>query len=399
MEPKLVITAMSSISCLGKNAADIVASLSSPPKTGMVQDFGFHKLATPQPCFCIADFDPEAILGKKGLRTKDRATRLLLATVELGCKDLFETTPRDARPGICIGTSFGSVQSIGDFLSDAIVNGAHNVNPAAFANTVINAPASNVNIRYVSRMSSSTVATTFNAGIDALIHACTYIRAGHALGIVVGGLEELSYYVLAGLSKSKVLSAAGAMMPFGRDSDGLLPGEGCAIFYIESEESAASRHAPVIAEVAGMCSCFEPGQGPQGFHTGSEGARHAMKQACRDAGIDAAAIDFIAASANGNPSGDAMEAAAIGELFPNTPVAAYKAKTGECYGASSMLSMACAISDMKNARISGVGVRYARRGDCNLVADTISNRSSRFALVNSFSCDGFCASLVLKNRT
>jgi hypothetical protein len=53
---------------------------------------------------------------------------------------------------------------------------------------------------------------------------------------------------------------------------------------------------------------------------------------------------------------------------------------------------------MKNTRISGVGVRYARRGDCNLVADTINNRPSRFALVNSFSCDGFCASLVLKNR-
>jgi 3-oxoacyl-[acyl-carrier-protein] synthase II len=398
MEPKLVITAMSSISSLGKSAADIVASLSSPPKTGMVQDFGFHKLAHPQPCFCIADFDPEAILGKKGLRTKDRATKLLLAAVELGCKDIFETTPKDARPGICIGTSFGSVQSIGDFLSDAFVNGANNVNPMAFANTVINSPASNVNIRHASRMSSSTVATTFNAGIDALIYACTYIRAGHAASMVVGGLEELSFYGIAGLAKSKVLSTSGVMMPFGRDSDGFLPGEGCAIFYIESEESAVGRKAPVIAELAGMCSCFEPGQGPLGFHTGSDGARHAMKQACRDAGIDASAVDFIAASANGSPSGDAMEAAAIGELFPNTPVAAYKAKTGECYGASSMLSMACAISDMKNARISGVGVRYPRRGDCNLAADTINNRPSRFALVNSFSCDGFCASLVLKNR-
>jgi 3-oxoacyl-(acyl-carrier-protein) synthase len=391
VEQKLVITAMSSVSSLGKTEADMAASLSAVPKTGMVQDFGFHRLATPQPCFCLSDFDPEAILGKKGLRTKDRATKLLLATVETGFKDLFETTAEDARPGICIGSAFGSVQSIGDFLSDAIVNGAHNVNPMAFPNTVINAPTSNANIRYSSRMSSSTVATGFNAGIDALIYACTYIRAGHADSMIAGGLEEISYYWLAGCAKSGVLSASGTMMPFGVDRDGFLPGEGCAVFYIETEEHAAGRNAAIIAEIAGMCTCFDP-------KLDGCGACQAMTGACSSAGVEPAAIGFVSASANGSPTGDAVEAQAIARLFPNTPVAAYKAKTGECYGASATLSLACAISDMANSRISGTGAPYSTGGICNLVQETRHHVRPKFALINSFSCDGYCASLVLKNR-
>ena len=397
MEPKLVITAMSSISCLGKCAADIAASLTAAPKTGTVQDFGFHKLAAPQPCFSLADFDPEAILGKKGLRTKDRATKLVLAAVELGFKETFASMPEDLRPGICIGTAFGSVQSIGDFLSDAIVNGAHNVNPMAFANTVINAPTSNANIRYVSRMSSSTVATTFNAGMDALIYSCNYIRAGHASAMIAGGLEEISFYSLAGLAKSNALDPGAA--PFGRKSGGIVPGEGCAVFYIETETSALSRSASILAEIAGIHSCFDPTHGPGGYNPDASGARHCLRQACAQAGIDPSSIGFVVASANGSPAGDAMEASIIMEHMPHAPVAAYKWKTGECMGASGALLPACALVDMSNNRISGTNARYPLSHDVNLVVDPVENVSCEFALINSFSCDGYCASLVLANRT
>jgi 3-oxoacyl-(acyl-carrier-protein) synthase len=398
MEPKLVITAVGSISCLGNTRDAVAASLAAAPKTGTVQDFGFHKFASPQPCFC-ADFDPEAILGKKGLRTKDRATKLLLAAVELGFKDMFASVPEDRRPGICIGTAFGSVQSIGDFLSDAIVNGAHNVNPMAFANTVINAPTSNANIRYVSRMSSSTVATTFNAGMDAIIYSCNYIRSGHAQGLLAGGLEEISYYSLAGLAKSGVLCAGQACAaPFGKSSKGILPGEGCAVFYIETENSAKARGAAIIVEIAGMHSCFDPVHGPGGYNPEASGARYCMKQACKQAGIDPAAIGFIAASANGSPAGDAMEASVIRDFMPKTPVVAYKAKTGECMGASGAILPACALTDMGHGRISGTNVRYPLTHDINLLVDPVENKTVEFALINSFSCDGYCASLVLRNR-
>ena len=399
MELKIVITKMSAIHCLGKSPGEISASLALPPRTSMIKDFEFHSLAAARPCFRINDFEPEAILGKKGLRTKDRATKLLLSAIELGFKDMFESTPDNARPGLCIGTSFGSVSSIGDFLSDAIVNGFHNVNPQAFANTVINSPASNANIRYVSRALSATVSTTFNAGHDALMYAAMFLKQGYAPWLIAGGLEEISYYALAGLEKNGSLSASGVLAPFSKTDDGIIAGEGCAVFCLEVESHAKARGAAIIAELAGMASCFDPKKGPQGFNPGGEGARHAMMQACADAGIAAGDIAFISASANGIPGGDAMEAAALADLFPRTPVAAYKAKTGECFGASPCISMACALADMKAQRISGAGNAYPLQRPVNLVFEAQNAVPAEFSLINSFSCDGYCGSIVLKNRS
>jgi len=395
---KIVITGSCSISCLGTTTEQIIESLGAAPKIGTVSDFGFHSFSQPQPCFNIPNFDPEPILGKKGLRTKDRATKLLLAACELGFKEMFATGPEELRPGLCIGTAFGSVQSIGDFLSDAIANGPHNVNPMAFANTVINAPTSNANIRYLSRMSSTTVSTTFNAGMDAFAYACTYIRSGHAKRLIVGGLEELSYYALAGLAKSNALSTKGTCMPFGSEADGFLMGEGCAVFCVETEESAKERNATIIAEIAGIHSCFDPKQEKYGYNPDASGAEHAASKAVLQAEILPNDISFIAASANGNPHGDAMEASVISKLFPKVPVAAYKLKTGECLGASGSLNVACALTDMHAKRISGAAGRYGINAPIDLVFDTREQVASNYVLVNSFSCDGYCASIVLKNR-
>lgn len=398
MDTNIVITHAAAVTCLGTSPDAMAASLLAPPKTAAVKDFEFHSLPEARQAFAIAGFDPEAILGKKGLRTKDRATKLLLSAVELGCKGLFESAPDGRKPGLCVGTAFGSVASIGDFLSDAIVNGSHNVNPQAFANTVINSPASNANIRYAARALSSTVSTTFNAGLDALAYAIMFLRRGYEQCLIAGGLEEISYYGIVGLERTGLLSATETLLPFAKDGGGTVAGEGCAVFCLETEESAKARGTVPVAEIAGIASCFDPKRGPGGFNPGGDGARHAMKQACADAGIPLSAVGFVAASANGVAAADGMEALALEELLPATPVAAYKAKTGECIGASPCVSLACALSDLKHTRISGIGGRYALCREIDLVADTRHAVSAEYALVNSFSCDGYCGSILLKNR-
>jgi len=398
VDTKIVITQMSAISSLGSGFEGFASSLLAPPAIGAVKDFDFHSLPASQPCFPVTGFDPETILGKKGLRTKDRATKLLLSALEMGYKPLFESAAADDKPGLCIGTTFGSVSSIGDFLSDAIVNGPHNVNPQAFANTVINSPTSNANIRYASTTLSSTVSTTFNAGLDALLYAIMFLRQAYCRCIISGGLEEISYYACTGLSKSGILSQEPSLLPFGKDSRGTLPGEGVAVFCLETEESAKVRGAAIIAEIAGIASCFDPQKGPFGYNPKASGARHAVTEACSDAGIQLSDIGFVAASANGVPAADDMESTLLADLLPRTPVAAYKVKTGECLGASPCLSLACALSDLKSSRVSGTGGAYPLRSTVNLVQDEHLKLATEYALVNAFSCDGFCGSIVLKNR-
>ena len=394
---KLVITEVSSVSTLGIGFDTISGSLQEKQEPSPVKSFEFHELDSETPCFRISDFDPVAILGKKGLRTKDLATKILLATLELGFKERFESETEDNKPGIVVGTSFGSIQSIGDFLSDSIVNGVNAVNPMAFANTVINSPTGNANIRYAVKTLSLTVSTGFNASIDALIYTGDYIRSGHLPAVVTGGLEEISYYTLLGMGRSGILSKSGTAKPYAKDADGIIMGEGCALFLIETEESANAHGATSTAEIVGYCSAFDPANGKPGYNPNGEGARYSIEQALKMAEIDATAIDFIASGGNGMSSNDSMESAVITSIFGDKPVTAYKTKTGECYGASASLSLACAISDMKNRRISGTGTSYEAQNDINLISETIENRESEYVMLTSFSYEGNCAALVIKN--
>jgi 3-oxoacyl-(acyl-carrier-protein) synthase len=394
-EKKIVITGAGAICSIGAGFESLSAGLSSPPRMGSAQKYEFHELDAPVPCFKADTFDPEQILGKKGLRTKDWSTRLLLSTMEPAFKARFDAGTPESKPGICVGTAFGSVQSIGDFLSDSIVNGVNNVNPQAFANTVINSPTGNANIRYEVRSLSATVATGFNAGADAIVYACDYIRRGHIDAVVAGGLEEISYYALLGMQRSGVLSASGRILPFGIDADGYVAGEGCALFMLETEKSADAAGAAVSAVIAGYASAFDPDTFSGAF--GGEAARYAMKAACDDAGIGTGDIGFVAASAGGMRSADIMEAQSIADVLGAAPVTAYKARFGECLAASPALSVACALADMKAGRITGVPAGYKPDSVINCVTGVCEKKSSEYAMINAFSCDGYCTSIILKN--
>jgi 3-oxoacyl-(acyl-carrier-protein) synthase len=393
---KIFITDIGIISSLGMGFENVAAGLQQAPNLATVKDYEFHQFDKDIFCYPIKDYNPEVVLGKKGLRLKDHSTKLILGTFEIGCKEAMENTDEQSRPGLCIGTAFGSVQSIGDFLSDSIVNGVSNVNPQAFANTVINAPTGNVNIKYEARNLSSTISTGFNSGLDAIIYTYNYIQQGYLNSIIAGGLEEISYYALLGFMRTGILASVGPVQPFASGSKGILMGEGCAIIHCETESSAKARGAKIRAEIAGTGSAFDPDAANDGTSNGAAG-KYAILEACNEAGIAPEQIDFVASGASGNIRSDAFEASAINAaLGDRVPVTAYKRFTGECYGASGAINAVCAIADMKNDTITGIGESYPIQGKINLVFSTIQ-KTSTYALVTSFSCDGNCSAVVIKN--
>ncbi|HEX3018716.1 MAG TPA: beta-ketoacyl synthase N-terminal-like domain-containing protein [Chitinispirillaceae bacterium] len=394
---RIVITDVGIISALGVGFSNIHTAMAHPQSKVSVKDYEFHQFEKEIPCFGIRDFDPVLVLGKKGLRTKDNSTKLLLGTFETALKDVMESLDEKNHPGICIGTAFGSVQSIGDFLSDSIVNGVNNVNPQAFANTVINSPTGNANIRFLARNLSATISTGFNSGIDALIYAFDHMKRGYLSRIVAGGLEEISYYSLLGLSRTGLLSLSGNIRPFASDSDGIVMGEGCAIIHLETEDAARERNALIQAEILAAVNGFDP-EAAFGDSPKADTAATVIRTACQQAGVDPQSIDFIASSANGNRRSDRIEAAALNEVFgKKTPITTYKAFTGDCYGASGAIITACALSDLKNGTISGTGTPYKTLNDLPVVFETIKKNSS-IAMVTSVSCDGNCSAVILKNR-
>lgn len=394
---KIVISDIGTISPLGTSLKEVEASLLTPPAYSEVREFEFHSCDTPVKCSMISDFDPVSILGKKGLRTKDKVTKMLLCATELGFKQIMESSSEAKRPGLCVGTAFGSIQSIGDFLSDSIINGVNTVNPQAFANTVINAPTGNTNIRYLARNLSSTIATGFNSGLDSFVYSVDFLQRGYMKQLVVGGLEEISYYALLGFDRSGLLSPSGIIRPFAVDSDGVVLGEGCSLFMLEPEESAKERNATIFAEITGSANGFDPSCGREQRTDGTVYAS-VIRNACNQAGISPSDIDFIASGASGNRLSDDFESKGIEKACgPDVPVTAYKKFTGECYGASGALNVLCTIADMRNNRISGIcDEPYETTGSVNVVFGSIE-RQIAHVLVSSCSCDGNCSALILKN--
>ena len=96
----------------------------------------------------VKDFDGKNYFGPKGLRLLDRSTRLLVAASKLAIADSkFVITNRNTdKVGVSVGTTLGSLKSIAEFDEVTLKEGPRYVNPALFPNTVINSPASQVNI-------------------------------------------------------------------------------------------------------------------------------------------------------------------------------------------------------------------------------------------------------------
>jgi 3-oxoacyl-(acyl-carrier-protein) synthase len=191
-----------------------------------------------------------------------------------------------------------------------------------------------------------------------------------------------------------VLSKSGRMLPLGRQADGFLAGEGCALFCIETEESAREHGATIMAEIAGYAQGFDPETSVGAWS--DEVARHVMKAACDDAGISVHDIGFVAAGANATKANDELEAMAIRDVLGDVPITAYKARTGECYAASPAIAVACALADMRAGRIIGVPRGYELMPAAMCVQGVMQGRDDRYVLVNAFSCDGNCTSIVLK---
>jgi 3-oxoacyl-(acyl-carrier-protein) synthase len=201
-----------------------------------------------------------------------------------------------------------------------------------------------------------------------------------------------------GFRKTGAISDSGIALAFAPERDGVVPGEGAALWMLESEESALAAGRVPWLEICGF-GCAHDARSIAGFDLRGCGAVQAMQQSLADAGIGPEGVACIVASASGSRAGDEMEARALETVFadrlPQTPACAPKAAFGEAMGASGALCAVVAGMALQR-QLAPPTANFAVQGARVPLSSGPVPISGEFALVNAFSCDGNNASLVIR---
>ena len=354
----------------------------------------------------ITDFDPTLLLGKKGLRTLDRSTRLLISAVKLSLDDanLQITDENTNSVGVSVGTTFGSLHSISQFDREGLIEGPRYVNPSHFPNTVINSPASQVSIRFKIKGFNTTISTGFCASLDAVYYAADFIKLNRANVVLAGGVEELCEETFLGFHNLECLSGVNGSepicCPFDLRRNGTILSEGSSVLVLEDSDHALNRGAEILAQIRGYANSFDP-EADRSFNHKGKGLKNAISIALQDASLNPEDIDYISSCANSTKGLDRLETKVIKEVFGKNaykiPVSSIKSMVGESFSASGALSLAAAVGAIKNGIVPPT-VNYREKDpDCDLdyVPNKSRNQQVNNALIISSDPYGQNAAIVL----
>ncbi|WGV25724.1 beta-ketoacyl-ACP synthase [Halotia branconii] len=204
-------------------------------------------------------------------------------------------------------------------------------------------------------------------GIWALAQAALLVQTGQYQRAIAGAVEApITPLTLAGFQQMGALAKTGAY-PFDLRREGLVLGEGAAVFVLESAELAKQRQAKIYGEILGFgltTDAYHPNQ-PE---PAGKSAIAAIKQCLERSNLTLADIDYIHAHGTATLLNDRIESKIIQQLFPQgVAVSSTKGATGHTLGASGALGVAFSLLALKHQTLPPcVGLQQSEF-DLNLV--------------------------------
>ncbi|QNQ80950.1 beta-ketoacyl-ACP synthase II [Lactobacillus sp. PV034] len=355
----------------------------------------------------IDDFDPQDYVGKKEARRMDLYSQYAMQTaaeaMEMAGINEENTDPEDL--GVIYGSGIGGLTTIQDQVLRMHEKGPRRVSPFFIPMAISNMAAGNISIRFNAQNISTSIVTACATGTNSIGEAYRQIKAGRAQVMIAGGAEAtVNETAIAGFAALTALSQSTdpkhASLPFDRDRNGFVLGEGAGAMILESLDHAKARNARILGEVVGY------GTTSDAYHITSpdpegKGAIRAMKMAIDEAAISPNDVDYINAHGTATHANDSGEAHAINNLFGannHVLVSSTKGMTGHLLGAAGAIEAIITVASLNEGKLPiNVGV-FNQDPECNITLVNQNNRDTdaKYALSNSFGFGGHNAVLAFK---
>ena len=408
MKRRVVVTGLGAVTPIGNNVADFWAGI----REGKVGIGEITKFDTSDYKVKIAaevkDFVAKEHMDFKAAKRMEPFSQYAVAAAKEAYADAgIDIEKEDPfRAGVIVGSGIGSLQQVETNYTKIVEKGPNKVNPLMVPLMISNMAAGNISIQLGFRGKCTNVVTACASGTHCIGDAFRAIQYGDADIMIAGGTESCicpsgvaGFTALTALSQST--DPMRASIPFDKDRDGFVLGEGAGVVILEELEHAKARGAKIYAEVAGYGATADAYHITSPIEDGS-GAARAMELAMEEAGVKPEEVEYINAHGTSTHHNDLFETRAIrkafGEAADNVIVNSTKSMIGHLLGAAGGVEFVTCVKSVEEGFIhQTVGTTEADpECDLNYAIGAPIEKPIHYAMSNSLGFGGHNATILIR---
>lgn len=406
---RVVITGLGAITPIGNNVEEFWNGIKAG-KCGIDKITAFDtnnfkvKLAAE-----VKGYNPEDYFDRKEARRLDKFSQYAMVAAREAWKDsgLDKEKENMERVGVILGSGIGGIETIENENKKIIEKGPDRISPMYIPMSISNMAAGNVAIEIGAKGESIAMVTACATGTHCIGESFRMIKHGYQDIVLAGGTESsITPLSIAGFSNIKALSKSEdklrASIPFDKERNGFVMGEGAGILVLEELEHAKARGAKIYAEIVGY------GATSDSYHITSpapegEGGARAMKIAMEEGNAKPEEITYINAHGTSTHLNDACETAAIKtalgeESARKVMVSSTKGHTGHLLGAAGGVEAIVCSKAIEEGFVPATINYKVPDEECDL--DIVPNQGRKveikYAISNSLGFGGHNSSILLK---
>ena len=408
MKRRVVVTGLGAVTPIGNNVDDFWAGIRAG-KVGIGPITRFDATGyKAQLAAEVKGFHAKERMDAKAARRMELFSQYAVAAALEAKEDAgLDMEQEDAfRVGVIIGSGVGSLATVEQAHEKIVEKGPGRVTPMMIPMMISNMAAGNVSIQLGARGKCTNVVTACASGTHCIGDAFRAIQYGDADVIFAGGTESAicptgvaGFAALTALSTS--MDPRRASIPFDKDRNGFVLGEGAGVVVLEELEHAKKRGARIYAEVCGYGATGDAYHITSPIPDGS-GAAKAMTLAMEESGVTPEQVDYINAHGTSTHHNDLFETKAIHAAFEDAAeqvaVNSTKSMIGHLLGAAGGVEFIVCVKSIQDGYIhQTVGTTEADpECDLNYVIGEPIEKDVRVAVSNSLGFGGHNASILIR---